>query len=215
MPVTGDFVGALRTLAPLMSDDASRPWACGVMVQSKSAYATNNVIVAEYWHGLEFPCRITIPAQAVNEILKVKEEVTHVQMDEGSITVWFGPDKWLRTIVLEDAFPDRLPAVMDSPGQPPVALSNYPGFFDALRKLDKFTAQDNRVIFLDGAFTTSKDDGTGATVEVPGLVAGPCFQQKYLSLIESVATHVDFTPYPKPCRFFGGRLRGIIAGMMA
>lgn len=208
------FITALRELAPLMSDDGSRPWACGVMVETNSAYATNNILVAQKWHGMRLPYRVTIPADAVREIVRMKEAPTGMQMTQDSVTLHYGNDRWVRTQLLMDQFPEQLPKVLDmQPNDQPQPIPA--GFFDALKTLEKFVGDDSRIIFGDNLLRTSTTDGDGATVGVDGIRAGPQFHIKALQLLKGHADVIDFTAYPRPCVFYGKDLRGVVAGLSA
>lgn len=214
--VTSEFMNALRALAPFMATDASRPWAVGIIISGVSAYATNNVMLAQYWHGINFDLNVTIPAEAVNELLRRKEEPTHVQVSENSLTVWFGQDKWFRTQLLIDAYPEKLPKALEVPGDTPIPIENYKGLFEALEKLRPFLSDSKAIVFRENEISTSyEDDDEGATIEVPNIPAGQCYNHEHLTLLKQGVATVDFSPYPAPARFFGGnkRMRGIFMGM--
>lgn len=212
IPVNDELINAIRMLSPFMTDDASRPWANGIMIKANSAYATNNVMLAEYWHGLPFTREILIPRDAVHEILRMKERPTKIQMTENSMTVWFEGERWLRTQLLTDGFPEKIYDVL----KPTLTASKTPlpeGFFDALLKLKKFTDETNQIIFTQDRLSTSNTEGDGAEIDVAGITAGPIFGIKYLMLLEGVATSVDWNAYPGPCAFFGPRMRGMMMGI--
>lgn len=219
IPVTSGFMTMLRTLQPFMADDASRPWAMGIMFEENSAFATNNVMLAQYWHGFPFKHRVTIPAEAVNEIVKQKAEPTAVQATDNSLTIWFGNDRWIRTQLLEDQFPEQIYKVIDAPGEPFVAMDTFPGFFAALDTLKPFVDGDlPRVYFHDGALSTAGEhqgEEVGATVEVPNISGGRCYNWKHLNLLRNIVAAVDFSGYPAPSRFVGTdrRLRGVFVGI--
>lgn len=216
LPINGDFIKMLRALQPFMADDASRPWAMGVMFEKDSSFATNNVMLAQYWHGLPFKHRVTIPAAAVNEIVKVKEEPTYIQATDDSLTVWFGNNKWVRTQLLEDQFPEAIHNIIEASGGPFVPIEEYPGFFAAVEKLKAFTNELNSIYFLDGVLSTAPDlDGDkGASVEVAKIVSPGAYNLKHLLLLKDIAAAVDFSPFPAAARFIGRdkRLRGVFMG---
>lgn len=211
-----EFITMLRELEPFMANDASRPWAMGVMLESNSAFATNNVMLAQYWHGIKFPCRVTIPAEAVKEINKRSDHVTGVQVDDNSLTVWFGRERWMRTQLLPDAFPDQIHTIAERAGdEAPLPLEHFEGLFEGLETLKKFLGDNSGVYFLDGIISTTKDPEHGASVEVGNIPTGPLFNHKYLSLLKETAKAIDFSQYPRPGRFLGKnpRLRGVFMGM--
>lgn len=214
--VTSEFMEALKALQPFMATDASRPWAMGVIICGTSAYATNNVMLAQYWHGIPFKLNVTIPAEAVNELIRRKQEPTHVQVAENSLTVWFGKDKWFRTQLLVDEFPEQLPKTVEAQGEPPIPISHYPGFFEAVEKLRPFLEEHSGVYFKGGKIGTSEAvDDDGAEVEVPNIPDGQCYNYKHLVILKGLIATIDFSNYPGPARFFGEnkRMRGIFMGI--
>lgn len=215
-PVDEQFLEMLKALQPFMSDDASRPWAQGIMLDKNFAFATNNVMLAQYWHGIDVPVKVTIPALAVNEIIKLKETPTHIQSTDNSVTVWFGPEKWMRTQLVENGFPEQVYDIMESPGQEGIPIEQLVGFHEALETLKRFVDETGSVHFLDGVIATTKEAEDGTHIEVPGVPQGPSFNIKYLLLLAD-ARAIDFTPFPAPCRFWGKnrRLRGIFTGRAA
>src|SRR5699024_6359954 len=97
---------ALQTLAPYIAEDASRPWAKGILIRDGKAYATNNVIIAEYDLGASFPTAVNIPEKAVKELLRIKEAPTTVWLAESSATFFYSEGLWLRAQLLTPEWPD-------------------------------------------------------------------------------------------------------------
>lgn len=214
IPVGSEFIEMLKVLEPFMSTDASRPWAQGIMLDNLCAFATNNVMLAQYWHGMSFPHQVTIPAEAVKEILKRKVDPTSIQMTNNSLTVWFGRERWLRTQLIENGFPAQIYDVIEAPGEPGIALDQYPGLFEALETLKRFTNISGDIFFTGGALSTTREMEDGAHMEVPNIPEGMCFNVDHLLLLKDCAAKLDLSQFPKPCRFWGvnQRLRGIFTG---
>lgn len=204
------FMKAIRALAPFMGIDASRQWAMGIMLQGQSAYATNNVIFAEYWHGHPMPFPMNIPKEVVTELLRINEDPLQVLSTEDSITFHFSGDRWMRSSLYSTNWPDKAFQLFD------MHQFEYeptpPGLFEALKKLKPFLDKETRVYFRDAGVATSPSDEVGAHVEVDDLIEGPCFQFPALELLEN-ATHIDFMPHPKPCGFLADGMRGMILGL--
>lgn len=203
------LVDALEAVSPFIGDDASRPWSNGVLLRGASAFATNNVVLVEYWFGTQLPFECCIPRAAVKEILRIGEPPTHGQIDQNSITFHYADSRWIRTQLLSTEWPD-LAKVLDQPNE---ATKLEPDLFRALEKIKPFADKIGRVYFQSGIISTHEDTNEGANVEVFGVRAGPVFNIEMLALLESVAERIDFNCYPKPCAFYGGRLRGAIVGM--
>jgi hypothetical protein len=108
-PETGAaLIAACKCLAPLISKDASRPWAQSMWLGQGLARVTNNVIFAEYW--LDFPFRdyeILLPLPAVNELARIGEPPSHVQLSETTLTFhWRGQERYLLTQTCATPWPD-------------------------------------------------------------------------------------------------------------
>ena len=68
------LLAAFKTLAPMIAEDASRPWARGILLRDGSAFATNNVVIGQYWIGYKMPFDMNVPDECVREVLRVKSE---------------------------------------------------------------------------------------------------------------------------------------------
>lgn len=209
---TGGIIKALKTLLPFIAEDASRPWARGILIRGQSAFATNNVILAEYWLGYQFPCEVNIPKAAVVEMCRIGQEPIRMQVCENSVTFFFEGDRWLKTNLYSLEWPD-LAKVLNRDSNP-VAVPE--GLWQALNDIAPFTDKSRRVYFLEsGKVTTDPTEQTGAAVEVPGLAPTGVYNVDYLLAMEDVIEKVDFSTYPGPAMFFGKGIRGAIIGMRA
>ena len=56
-----------KVVEPFVGDDASRPWANGILLRGQSAFATNNVTLVEYWLGVTLPETVNIPHAAIKK----------------------------------------------------------------------------------------------------------------------------------------------------
>lgn len=207
--VPGVIVEGLRTLEPYIGIDASRPWATGILLRERSAYATNNIILAEYWLGQEVP-EMNLPSAAVRELLRIKEEPSAVTLGENSVTFHFEGDRWMRSQLLDTSWPDVGP-VLSLPGDPtPIP----PGLFDAVETIKPFVEDEGRIYFRDGAVSTSREEGAGASLEVEGVPDHGAFHFEHLLSLRDVAHTISFDNHPQPCPFKGENIRGVILGMV-
>lgn len=209
--VKPELLRAIKTMAPLMSVDASRPWAQGLLICGNSVFATNNIILAECWHGSGFPGEVIIPDDAINTLLKLGATPTHAQMDENSCTFFFEGDRWLRTNLIDAVWPrERIVELLERGG----ATVEIPkGFFTELARLKSFLDLENGVrLYPDHFATTANEDDVGARIdfEFPG--AQGHFNLNQLVILESIAQHIDFSTHPAPCYWRGGMARGVIIG---
>jgi hypothetical protein len=206
----GNLLEVLFTLAPFIAEDASRPWARGILLRGKSAFVTNNVIVIEKWLGTPFPVEINLPEETVYEIMRIKEEPIKLQISENSATFHFQGDRWLWTSLYDTKWPNVEPIFSRESDCKP-----FPDFFfSALEDLVPFTDDLHRVFFVNGErVSTVAGEDIGASIQVPGLPAAGCYNVHQLRLLERIVEKIDLSLYPNPCLFFGDKLRGAIIGM--
>lgn len=205
-----NFMDCIRALAPFQGVDASRPWACGIFLRNGSALATNNICLVEYWHGVNLPFAINIPSAAIAELIRIGENPTKVQMSKTSISFHFDGNRWLRTQLLATNWPENVDRVFNLESNP---REIPPGLFDALETIKPFIDDGARVFFTDTGIATSAEPEEATTVDVAGLQTGACFHYAMISLLKGAAKQIDFTTYPKPCKFMGDKLRGVILGL--
>ena len=203
------FLKVLKTLFPLIAEDASRPWARGILFRNSSAFATNNVILAEAWLGYNFPVEINIPKAAIAELLRIGEEPEKMQVSEANVTFHFSGNRWLRTQAYTTEWPDLTKILNRESNQ--VKIQNE--LWEAVENLTPFTDELGRIFLSNDTISTGEDDSASATVDLlnNGLIG--CFHFEQLRLLSKVAKTADFTSYPAPCLFQGDNIRGAIVGM--
>lgn len=204
------LLAALKAISPFVSDDATRPWSCGVLLRDQSAFATNNVCLVEYWIGSAFPHVVNIPRAAIKEMLRIDEAPLYAQMVEGaSITFHYTEGRWIRTQLMTTEWPDLGKVLNRESKQEPVDSRLFKG----LKAVKGFVDKMNRIYLRDGYISTHVEDAEATTYEVPDLHYEGIYAHEMLSLLEGVAVTVDFSAYPAPSIFMGERLRGAIVGM--
>lgn len=205
-----NFIASLKSLVPVIGDDASRPWATGVLLRGESAFATNNIVLAEYWLGTHFPYELNIPGKTIQELVRIKQRPHAVQVAKDSLTFHFPGERWLRTQLKDTSWPDLGKVLNREHNATPVPE----GFYSAVETLMQFTDKLERIYFHSGgAGTTPEGQEEGAHVEIPGLHGEGCYNAKQLLCLRELANTVDFTAYPGPSLFFGDQVRGAIIGM--
>lgn len=210
----GVLLKALQVLAPFIGDDASRPWSNGVLFRGQSAFATNNVLLVEYWVGAQIPITVNVPRVAIREMLRINEAPTHAQVTPTSMTFHYKDKRWIRTQLLELAWPDLDPLLNKQCS--PVALPEE--LFNGLEKLEPFADKMGRVFIHEGVLSTLPHGGgqpvdEGAYFELPNFPFNGIYQIQMLMLLRGVAQQADLSMYPSPCVFYGDRLRGAVIGM--
>lgn len=212
--VNGDMLlKALKLLQPFISDDAARPWANGVHFQGSSAYATNNVVMAEHWLGSPFPISVTIPRDAVAEIVRIGKAPVRFQVSENSMTFHYDDGKWARCgLISENEWPlEGIHKIFQDSGN---QLNIPDEFFEGIDTLKPFTDRYNRVVFEKGLMRThSLEFEEGAAFELKWLETKSTFSLPMILKLAGVAKTIDLSKYPAPCPWKGEGIRGAIVGM--
>ena len=207
----GDLIPALRALLPYIAEDASRPWARGVLFRGESCFATNNIIVMEYWLGFRnFPADANLPIDAVKELVRIGKEPTKIQVMERSMTFHFEDGRWLKT----QLYSAEWPPLEDVLNQEHEQAAIPPGFFQAVKEMLPFVREDSSLYLEPGRVFTCRQEGEGASIDIEGLDATGMFNIKQLLLLEGKTQTIDFNAWPRPCLFFGEGLRGALVGML-
>lgn len=210
LPFDGEqLLKAFKVLVPFIGKDASRPWANGILLKGQSAFATNNVVLVEYWVGSQIPIEINIPGAAIKELLRINRAPVSVQVTKNSMTFNFSEDRWLRTQLFSTEWPDLNKVLSLEAAPKPVP----PELFKSLETLKPFLNKAGQIFIKDGIVSTHDTPDEGASVEVVGMVDDGSYQLEMINLLNGVAVTADFSTYPRPCLFYGDRLRGAIIGM--
>ena len=205
------LVEAMKVLEPFIAEDASRPWARSILIKDGSLFATNNVVLVQYWTGIQTPGPICISHAAVNELIRIKQDPIAVQTSENhSITFHYNDNRWLHTNVVTQAWPD-LDKVLNRESNPEPVPDE---FFPALETVAPFASKTRDIWFAKNGLTTSLEDQNGATVELAGLHKFGWYDVDMLRSLDGIVETIDFALYPNPVLFYGlgGKLRGAIVG---
>lgn len=210
---SGPLLPALRVLIDLSADDASRPWAAGVLLDGECFYATNNVIFAQYWTGNYFPYRVNIPRATVKEVIRIGEEPLSLQVTANSITFHYPGDRWLHSHLINDEWPatDSIMRMLNY--QDAQANEHYPltqEFWEAVDTLEPFIDDLGHLWANSEGLHTAVVDGM--SVAVKDLPSG-LYNHSMLVKLAGVALTIDFAQWPNPMVWFGDNVRGLFVGM--
>lgn len=201
------LIKAFNLLYKFICDDNNRPWTTGLLLRNGSAFATNNVCILEHWLGYAPEIPINIPKAAIREILRINEIPTHIQIGKSSITFHYSENRWIKSNLLENNWPD-LNSMLNKDSNP---IPIDPEIFNGLSILKPFTNNMGAIYITPGMLSTSSDLTTSANYEIPSINFNGIFNVDMLSLLNNTATKIDWTT--SPCLFFGDLLRGAIVGM--
>ena len=209
--VSSKLVQALRCLEPFVGTDASRPWSSGILLHNYSAFATNNVILSEFWIGGALP-KINLPASAIKELTRIGVEPSAIQLSNNSVTFHFEGDRWLRSQLLNTEWPD-INTMLETCFDDSNLIDFPPTLLDGVETIAPFVDDSGRIYFREGLITTSLEGDIGASVEIGGLPSYGAYHHKMLMLLKDRVQKIDFTKHPNPCPFTGNMLRGVFMGM--
>jgi DNA polymerase III sliding clamp (beta) subunit (PCNA family) len=209
-----DLVPALKKIEPFIAEDASRPWACGILLDKESAFATNNIVFLEHWLGYHFPVRVNIPGSAIRELVRIGESPVSMQMEAERVVFHYKDGQWLSTQVLTQPWPDASALLqklsMKGHRKPSEEL------WEAIEAVVPFSDEINRCFFKgDHVSTTADADKSGTSVKVKDAPAAGCFNGKQLLALRPLDLSFGFEQYPQAVSFFGARTRGLISGIRA
>lgn len=209
--ITNDLIKAIEAVGVLATEDAQRVVAASILIRNDTCVATNGAILFEAWHGFKLPT-IAIPKAFVGPLTKQSKNVAWIGGSLNSISIFFEDNSWLKT----QLYVEQWPNVDDIVNRKANYKSIPDNFWDGLAAVSPFSV-DGMVYFDNDLIKSHATDGVGASYEVKGLLKGPIFNHKYLTLIKPYATQIDFlaqgtTNNTTMLMFVGDRIRGALLG---
>lgn len=105
-PVTANLSSVLVDVSKLIEKKADSIVGSSILLRENSAVATDGGTIVEGWHGLQLPVRLVLPREFADALYKAKGDPTHCGWSNETFTVWYGEDKWIRTSLYPDNYPD-------------------------------------------------------------------------------------------------------------
>lgn len=204
-----ELITALKAVSPFVGTDASRRFSMSVLVKGGSAYATNNVCIAQYWFGTPFPLDVVLSAEVVESLVKIKETPLRAQVAKNSITFHYESGCWVRSTLMENGWPNQIDNILNVQSNPQTI---DPSLFEALTKLKPFTGKEGRVYIEEGVVRTHADESEGASYAMQSDTVRGIYALDILMLLKDNVDTADLSLYPKPCTFFGKNFRGVLMG---
>lgn len=203
----------LQRLLPFIGEDASRPWACGVLFSGTRAYATNNVVLVrtKLRQGLPGKGDCNLPRFAVEELLRIGEEPTGIGRSDNSLTFHYADGSWLRTTLFDTAWPKPPDELLKPQGEAwPVA----PELAAAVTQVQPFCPDPKNPIIRFSGTTVLTLEGVHSAV-VTGL-KGPlghgAYRAEPLLAVLAAASHAAWGDFPR-VHWLGPELEGIMVGV--
>lgn len=210
----GSLLDVFKRLGPFVGEDASRPWACGILLDSGQAYATNNISLAVMpspWSS--FNESVVIPGYAIAEILRIGQEPKEIRLVEGqSASFEFDNGGWLKTTLIDLPWPD-LTRLLDitSCRWTQVDISDLRA---AISRVLPFCSDPDQPQVYFGPEGIRTPDGT-MSAQMEGIVL-PLGRWRVEPLQAALgeAIRIDLSQWPGPCPWEAeGGLKGLIIGL--
>ena len=213
------FLSGLSRVLPFVSDDASRPWSCGVLVKQGSMFATNNASLVQYWFGAVFPVDCVVPRMAIKELLRIKKPPVRIQCTESSMTFHYADGCWLRTQLLDLKWPN-IEKIIEKTEKGADVYTLDTELFNCLEKIKPFAERDMRVYMENGVARTHYNEADGASAMFRESKTVGVYNIELLLQLKGMATDWDASRYnvlddrglATPIIFYGDNLRGVIVG---
>lgn len=209
--VIGDILKtALKTCAGLASNSATTVVQSSVLLANMSAFATNNIVMVEAWHGCNLPPGLVIPKQSIQAMCKPDSPWVKFGFSENSLTIFYENGAWIKTQLYAVEWPDvnglfnKYPVSQFKPDKVPTGLA------DAVSLVLPF-AQNNHITIEPGLVKSA-----GADCEVPelqGLKTNINGEYLLYVLNDLKANLIDIGDRKMMLYFSGEGLRGFVAKM--
>jgi hypothetical protein len=204
--INDELKKAIEATSVLANESGEFVYNRSVLLNGPSVIGTNGKVMLEYWHGIDLPTNLAIPKSFAN-LLKTEKTLSRFGFSSGSVTLWFEDGNWIKTQLFADQWPNinQILNVETKPIDVPAEL------FVGLDAVAPF-APESLVRFADGCIKSNDEQ---ASYEVAGLPPGPVFNAKQLALLKGWMEKADWFvdgPHGPMHYFFGGKMRGVIAG---
>lgn len=110
LQVDDSIIHGMNVVSGLAKEGATSVLEASIRIAKCSIMSTDRQVVLDYWHGLPIP-EMILPKASV-EIIRKLEGLTDIGWSQTSATFWFGPDKWIKTQLYSEPWPD-LSSILD------------------------------------------------------------------------------------------------------
>lgn len=200
---------ALSSVAMLATENAHNAAYGAILLQAKTAVATNGSAILECWHGIDLPPGIMLPKIAAVAVSKSPKALTGFGFSQSSATFYFEDDSFIKTQLYAERFPNYL-SLLEQDGLNPWPIPDE--FYKAIRTIEPFSEGGN-VYFEEGFIYSNIEKDQASTYKIEGLPEKTGFNAKQLLLVEHAFKSVHFMTEPPAAFFFGENIRGLLMGL--
>jgi DNA polymerase III sliding clamp (beta) subunit (PCNA family) len=205
----GNLLTTFKIVSQFIATDATRPWACGMLLKAGRAFATNNVSLIAI-DTVVLPELCNVPLFTVEELCRINQNPIGVGVAENNICFIYENSAWMNSTLFATDWPDFSSFLPANTGLQPIPE----GLQYDIEKMSAFHIDPKHMKIILGATGVKTPDGDkGAAVE--GYEFNDCaFKADQLITVMKAATHIDFTTYPKAVPFYNSEtgLVGVIMG---
>lgn len=225
-----DFKQRIKSIRPFISDDASRPWALTAWIKLNRdgktvLLATNNITVVEvYLEGLSAidpKIDVQIPNIALDFLLERSEDVRRIGVAENKVTFWLEDKSQLTCQLFATKMQEQVHNILDTPDETGVPPEEWfqlmPEWREAYKTITQLSPEE--IVLGPELMSAGKKQATleiAVTTQAPRdtTKAASYWNPKFLTPVVEAASFIDFGAYPKPSRFYGPCIRGLIVGKL-
>ena len=207
-PLNDAFKVAANVASIFNTEGGQTVMAASIVTRDQSLIGTTGQVVIEAWHGVPMPPGLIIPVSFVKALNKVTKPITRFGFSEGSLTVFFEGDAWLKTQLYQEQYPnvDKVLAYTETAKPVPLAKDVLEG----VKAVQSF-AETPQVWLGGGKVHSHNDPDQGACYEAKNAVASVSINSKHLLALADIITQIDYTGNEIVIPFFGDKVRGAFA----
>jgi len=204
------LIDAFTTLLPFIGEAGRTAlWSCGIMLDGKYAYATNNTTLIRYDLPLPIETPIIVPVYTVGVIVK-NNDVFPTFLDVSDNQIIFGYDTaWLSSPMIDEQWPETIPDMLAFDLGDEFELQQT--LRDDVKALSVFCEDSaTQVISLTEKGLSTVEGNTSAEVESEQVGRGN-YRAGHITRTLKNATHADL--FSQPARFKGDCFVGVMVGL--
>lgn len=211
VPFDDSVLRTMRKVRPFVSEDASRPWAMGVLIRDGYLYATNNVVMVR--KRVDTDLEFSLPGYAIDQLSRYQKKVEGIHVEPNHVTFTMEGDTWFQSNRYAEQWPD---VTKFFEGMEEVGPELTGKELAAVQKVLPFVPDKRHPVirFVGNKVATLSGD-MEAEIETDNDYQEANFHAVPLQLVLGVATHMDFTKYPQPVPFWNPAdgLEGVFVGV--
>jgi hypothetical protein len=168
VPIDDRLIIALKKIVPLLNPVGETVLEQSIQLNAGSCIASNRMVIAEAWHGLDLPSGLLIPKPIVTALQKAqkgKKVLKAFGCSPVTATFYFEDDTWIRTQLFQDRWPAAITAILYATQVKPHAVPPY--LFESANKVAPFSAGE--VFIKDGLISSHPFDvqEQGSSLKLP------------------------------------------------